>query len=130
MISISGDIPQRQQSSVRVFEDKFSASLRDLRKAGKQAYIWEPLPGSKGSAPQTLARIAAGYGKPSGELRTDDYFETFRFFFDTLSKNQNLIAGRFSPSEVLCKTATCAISIDGRPLYFDDNHLSRSSSHF
>ncbi|MEY8201391.1 MAG: acyltransferase family protein [Colwellia sp.] len=33
-------------------------------------------------------------------------------------------ASTVSPADILCETGNCLSSIDGRPLYYDDNHLS------
>ncbi|WP_371419347.1 SGNH hydrolase domain-containing protein [Bradyrhizobium sp. CCBAU 051011] len=37
---------------------------------------------------------------------------------------------RFHPSGVLCRTGACSATIEGRPAYFDNNHLAASASEF
>jgi len=129
-LSTSVDVSPTPSESIKLFQDRFAVTLRDLNNAGEKVYIWEPLPGSDGSAPQSLARIAAGQRVRSAELTTDEYMRTFGAFFAVLDSNRRMIAGQFSPSEFLCNKTVCAISIDGKPLYFDSNHLARGSSHY
>ena len=90
--------------------------------------MWEPLPGATANVPIAMAQ-AALQGKAAGVDKTrSDYREEFAFFFDSLRTNRAQIAGTFSPGDLLCGSGSCATSVAGAPLYFDNSHPTRSSA--
>ena len=121
--------PSRKES-VALFEKQFAATLRNLRSMGKEIYVWEPVPGASSIVPVGLAR-AVVTGQPADiRIRREDYLATHDYFFRALEQNGRYIAKSFSPSASLCGTGSCAVMIDGSPVYFDNNHIAKSQSAF
>lgn len=60
----------------------------------------------------------------------DEYRAEYAFFFDSLHKQRQLLAGTFSPSQELCGSGKCVTELGGAPLYFDNGHLSYSLRSF
>ena len=113
-----------------LFEQRFDATLASLRGMGKRIYIWEPVPGARQSVPYAMAQ-AERSGKPLDiEFTIDEYRNTFAFFFDALARNRALVQASFSPSQALCGSGRCAVSLAGAPLYADNAHITRSAFGF
>ncbi len=129
-LTASDDIPPSPERSIRLFQEQFRASLSEIVAMGKRAYVWEPLPGANADVPQAMARALAGYPSTSLEVNENTYRDTFAYFFKALVEEKAMISGTFSPSKILCGSGICAVSLDGIPLYFDNNHLAASSASF
>jgi peptidoglycan/LPS O-acetylase OafA/YrhL len=115
---------------VDVFQDQFHLTLQRLHDSGKSVVIWEPLPSTRRSVPKQLAwnRIT---GKEVGIATTRrEHERTFRFMTDAIRNNSQLIDATISPASVLCPTDTCLVENEGVPLYFDNNHPSRSAAQY
>jgi hypothetical protein len=129
-LSASEETPPTPESSIHLFEQQFSKTLSDLNLDGKHVYVWEPLPGARRNVPESLARAAIDHSDPNLELSKDEYLATFRFFFETLARNDALLTAHLSTSNALCNSGRCSATLAGRPLYFDNNHPAESSSDF
>jgi SGNH domain (fused to AT3 domains) len=119
-----------REQSITAFNRAFDELLLRLSAAGKTIYVWEPVPGAKRPVPLALAR--ASFEGTSADLEITRSFHTqqYAFFFEALERNRSRIHGRFSPAAALCGPVSCAVAIDGRPVYFDNSHISRSSAGF
>lgn len=116
--------------SILLFDRQFAATLSDLQAMGKQVYVWEPLPGARFSVPEAMARNEAGGRQKVLDFTREEYLKDFGFFFDVMKSQSARIAGTFSPSHELCGSGRCVTSVDGKPLYFDNAHLSYSMQGF
>jgi peptidoglycan/LPS O-acetylase OafA/YrhL len=129
-LSTSPDKKLSKDESIRLFEKKFSATMEYLHALQKQVLVWGPVPGARRNVPLALARATIS-GRPANvEITRDEYFSTCEFFFRALRTNRHLIAHSFSPAKALCEPDRCAVTVDGRPVYFDTNHLTKSSADF
>lgn len=109
------------------FKKIFHKNLAWLHERGKISHLWEPVPGALASVPEALARdTVRGI---SSELRPSlaAYQSDYRFFFEAVQSEAELIKLRYSPSQLLCVSGRCEVDIDGAPLYFDNAHISKSS---
>lgn len=115
--------------SIAVFESRFAATVQSLHAEGRQVYVWEPVPGALAKVPEALARAALD-GKPATALMLtrQRYLDENSAFFAALDRMRPLLAASFSPSEALCQSGRCVVAIDGKPLYFDNNHVTLSSA--
>ena len=130
LLSTSTEVLLSPEASLRLFDEKFAETLSRLHDAGKQVYVWEPVPGGKRSVPAALATAAWLHRPADVEITRERYMTERGFFFAALEKNRGLITASFSPSEALCQSGLCAVSVDGDPIYFDGEHPGRSTSRF
>ena len=127
------DNPDRKltpDESIDLFDRQFAVTLEELKRMGKRAYVWEPVPGARTSVPQAMARSELTSTPLAIDFTRDEYRADFAFFFDSLHNQRQLIAGTFSPSQELCGSGRCISEIGGSPLYFDNAHLAYSLSWF
>jgi peptidoglycan/LPS O-acetylase OafA/YrhL len=115
------------EASNELFRQAFQATLETLSAMHRDVYIWEPVPGAKQSVPQALA-MAVLHRRPANIAFTRaEYEDQFAFFFAAEHENASMITARFSPSRKLCPIDDCELMVSGRPLYFDNDHPSRST---
>ena len=117
-------------SSVALFGRQFVATVEDLKRMGKSAYVWEPLPGASELVPQAMARSALNSTPLAIDYTRDEYLARYDFFFESLRKGRPALAGTFSPARELCGSGRCVTQIGGSPLYFDNGHLTYSLRSF
>jgi hypothetical protein len=113
-----------QEQSRQLFRRRLAETIRLLKAADKSIYLFEPVPGTNGSAPIGMARRLE-----SLEMSLNDYNQTYEDLFATIREHREYLAGVFSPSKAIC-VKTCSISMNGAPLYFDNNHMTKSSATF
>lgn len=119
-----------REKSVGLFYDKFGATVKRFNGLGKWVFVWEPVPGARGSVPVEMAKsLIAGQGADI-EFRLDEYLNDFDFFFQALVQQNGFISQTFSPSAALCQTGRCRVAHNGDPLYHDNAHVSASSAGF
>ncbi|MBR0995459.1 acyltransferase [Bradyrhizobium japonicum] len=128
-LTISSDVPPTPKTSQEIFARQIKASLENMVSMNKHVFIWEPIPTATSNVPQALARIAAGRFNPDTAISERRYRREFSFFFDAENANSALISGIFSPAKVLCHEV-CDIQIDGKPAFFDNNHIAASGAGF
>jgi peptidoglycan/LPS O-acetylase OafA/YrhL len=116
--------------SRQLFAQGFAAEISRLKTAGKRVYVWEPLPGAKANVPISMARAALSGTRPDIQKTSREYFEEYDFFFSDLKSAGASVDGVFSPAAALCASGSCATSVDGAPLYFDNSHPTRSSASY
>jgi peptidoglycan/LPS O-acetylase OafA/YrhL len=116
--------------SVQLFTRQFAQTVALLKTLGRAVYIWEPLPGAKGSVPLGLARAALEHRAADLETDRSQYEKDYGFFFDALETNCDSVIASFSPAAALCDTGKCAVAYEGRPLYADNGHMTASTTDF
>ncbi|HSV69847.1 MAG TPA: acyltransferase family protein [Methylibium sp.] len=128
LLTRSSDALATQDESLRLFDAGFAATLSAHHARGRQVYVWEPVPGALANVPAAAARATLRGTVPALEPSLDAYRAEFAFFFAALERQRGLVAASFAPSRVLCATGRCAVSVDGRSVYFDNSHVARSSA--
>ena len=113
---------------IKSFNGSFGETVRLLHASGKKVFVWEPVPGARGSVPLEMARSQMSGHQVDLEFSIGEYVAEFDFFFRAVREHRHLIARTFSPSAVLCKNGMCAVAINGDPIYRDNAHLAASSS--
>jgi len=130
LLTTSENLVLSKVESVALFKRQFRATVAQLKRHGLRVNIWEPVPGTRHSAPQALARSYPNNGQLSLEITKAQYLSNFDFFFDTLEQSKDLIEATVSPSAALCGTGICSATIDGDPAYFDNGHIAASTYNF
>lgn len=115
-------------AALKLFRDRFAATVARIHEMGRRVYIWEPVPGARDNVPATLAR-AKLHGTPVAiDFSKAEYLRDFAYFFDEVRRNARSIDGTFAPADVLCPAASCVSQLNGEPIYFDNSHLARSAA--
>lgn len=114
----------RYLSNVR-WKQEFLTAANGLLARGKRLILIYPVPNQSFLVPRTMAnafRFSIPY--EDARVRQADYLYRIRAVsavYDSLG-NDNVF--RVYPHHVFCQTGICEVSLDGRPMYFDDNHLN------
>jgi peptidoglycan/LPS O-acetylase OafA/YrhL len=105
------------------FEKGFSRSVNSLEQAGKKVVTIYPFPGIRYSIPVIAAAwVMQGRAIESLSIPTSYYRTTNARAVSFLDRLPN--TDRLHPESALCENLACAITHDGRSLYFDNSHLS------
>ena len=116
--------------SLAVFENQLEESLVRLKSANKVVYVWGPVPGAKTDIPKALA-LSAWRGKIANvEISLEEHRKQFGFFYDAVVSNRKRIDRCIISATVLCTDGFCQVSKDSAPLYFDNAHITSSSSRY
>ena len=129
-LSTSFDIKPTSEESIALFGKQFSSTVKYFSNIDKNVFVWEPVPGAKGSVPNIMAQDTLTNQHSDIRFSKDEYLSEYGFFFKALNQNADLIEQSFSPSKALCNTQYCNVVIDGKPAYFDGNHMTRSTAYF
>ncbi|WP_084110596.1 acyltransferase family protein [Erwinia typographi] len=100
-----------------IFDNINSAASR-LIAHGKKVIIIGPVPTPERDVPASLARG----GNPAFTFTSSAP--------DSIEKYIDAKVVRFMPTAMLCKNDQCNMLLHGKPLLFDDNHLSMSSADY
>jgi hypothetical protein len=130
-LSRSPQVYAGKNESLEIFKQSFANTLERLHNMGRRIFVWEPVPGAKKSPPLELARAKLAGRTPNLERSLSEYRTEYKFFFDALQEDRKWIYETFSPAQALCRTGHCAaVTPDGRPLYTDGNHITKSTADF
>jgi hypothetical protein len=124
-VILAGALDDQPYDSSTVWPVEFTAAARALLSAGKRLVIVYPVPRQAFHVPRAMAnslRFGIDYN-PARAERAQYLARTHRVFgtYDALGTRG---VERVYPGRILCRDGTCAVAVDGQPLYFDDNHLS------
>jgi hypothetical protein len=122
--------PMQGEKRLQVFRRQFHLTLERLRQSGKSLVLWEPLPAARKSVPKALAWSLIKGRDPEVATTKQEHERKFRFMKDAVAGNRELLKATISPATLLCPTHECMVESNGVPLYYDNNHPSRSSSAF
>ncbi|WP_338052535.1 SGNH hydrolase domain-containing protein [Rhodocyclus purpureus] len=106
--------------------DSLAEVVKQLTAAGKQVWLVGPVPDVKTLVPRALYLRSLGLAQDF-ELRPreDEFKATQSRTLAVLGELSRLPGvSLVLPHEVLCADGWCEVVRDGRPLYFDDNHLT------
>lgn len=129
-LSTSSEVPMTKEESVGIFRNGFSETVNYFNNLQRRVYVWEPVPGARDDVPIALAHAALSHKSVDLEFSLAQYLDQTKFFFDVLKENRNHIEGVFSPAKVLCASGKCEVEHDGKPLYFDNNHMTKSTADY
>lgn len=108
------------------------ADLAALVAAGKRVIVLEPLPEPGYDLPDQIAR-RIWQGRPTSQVESypasafDDYSRAARrMIADAASGLPDVTLTDLSP--LMCQNGQCHLVQDGKPLFFDGNHLSTAGS--
>jgi hypothetical protein len=108
-----------------------------LLESGRKVVLVYPIPEMGWNVPKTMLRLYAMNGEVRKEDASTDY-EVFQkrnrnayLALDNVGEHENLI--RVYPEKIYCNSVVsgrCIAHIDGNPIYYDDDHLSRFGADF
>jgi peptidoglycan/LPS O-acetylase OafA/YrhL len=112
-----------------VFQAQFRASLIEtscMLAKRRPVYLVRPIPEIAVNVPKTLARnVLFGLEESDIKVSLSDYFERHEFVWRAQDEAAEKCGVKIlNPLPYLCDDAFCYGSRDGRPLYYDDDHLS------
>jgi peptidoglycan/LPS O-acetylase OafA/YrhL len=115
-----------QAETARLLARKLAAGLDQLSRAGKQVYVWEPVPEAPGHVPLMMARALHHRRSPDLQSRLRDYRATYAYLFEVLDARRDRVR-RIAPTSLLCRDDVCEATLAGKPVFFDNSHLSMGS---
>ena len=118
-----------------VFQAQFKASLIEtscMLAEQRPVYLVRPIPEMGVDVPKTLARnILFGRGSDDVKITLDEYHQRHKFVWDAQDQAAEQCGVKIlNPLPYLCDDTYCYGSRDGRPLYYDDDHLSEYGNKF
>jgi peptidoglycan/LPS O-acetylase OafA/YrhL len=113
------------QDNKRIFAHGFESLIQKLTAAGKTIWIVGPIPLPKVRVPQALFIKHLGFTTSGFDVSRAAFRKQNQWILSFFGK----IAKRYPvhfiwPDIALCSQEICPVSEGGRPIYFDDNHLS------
>jgi hypothetical protein len=113
------------------FTEGIRRSIETLLGAGKRVVLVYPIPTASVSIPHMLARYAAsGSDLSQLDIEEGDYLrrnsDAFRLLDSFTEKN----VVHVFPHKRLCHGDACSVYANGKPLYFDEQHLSVSGAEY
>ncbi len=114
-----------------LFAAALERTLARLRGEGRRVYVLLPAPEVGRPVPDTLARAVVFHRAVDLAPTRRAYDARQRFVRATLDR----LAARFGvveidPAALLCGPARCRLTLDGRTLYYDTDHLSVHGAQF
>lgn len=111
-----------------------AASLRAMLARGKRVVLVYPMPEMGWNVPRQLAKVYRIFGRldPNSASTARAVFDTRNRrtlrALDAVGEHPNLV--RVKPADILCVDATgrCLAHMNGVPLYYDDDHVSRAAA--
>ncbi len=118
--------PSAPQDSMGRFAHELAKTLCRISKK-RPVYVLRPLPEMGVYVPQTMARRAMfGFGVEDVSLPMAEYRARHAEVQDALDSAAAACPDvtLLDPAPYLCNAESCAGSVDGQPLYYDDDHLN------
>ncbi len=107
------------------FADALVNAMCKVTRTGRKVFVVQPIPEMPFDVPSHMARAAMLTGRVDDvSLSVSDYHHRNRGVLEMLMRaKQECGVVLLDPTIQLCADGRCAGSIDGRPLYIDDDHL-------
>jgi peptidoglycan/LPS O-acetylase OafA/YrhL len=108
-----------------VFARGLERTVGMLVRAGKHVVVVASVPEIGWPVPAVLARRALAHDTRSADVSFGAYLQRQNFVFATFARLRSAYGiSVIYPHLVLCGKQTCAVSLNGVPLYRDEHHLS------
>jgi peptidoglycan/LPS O-acetylase OafA/YrhL len=92
---------------------------------GRKVYLMRPVPEMGVDVPSKLARTAIWGGEMDVRVLLQDYMQRQQFIWQAQDRaHRECGVELLNPTSILCTDGYCHGADGGRPLYFDDDHLS------
>ena len=132
LISTSSTRRVSRAEAERIFAEKLSETVRKLEDLGKRVILVDPIPEVGYNVPRVLARnLLTGNAAQDFTRPYSYYAQRQRFIIKeirSLADQYHLAVIR--PQDKLCDAQRCLTEVAGKPLYFDDDHLSVFGSNY
>jgi hypothetical protein len=113
------------------FSEGIRRAVSQLLGAGERVVLVYPFPSASASVPRTLARYAAaGTALDSFTIDEADYLRKTCFAFQLLDSISDANVVHVLPHERLCDGTSCAVQVNGTPVYYDQQHLSVAGAQY
>jgi peptidoglycan/LPS O-acetylase OafA/YrhL len=124
-VIIAGALDDQPYDSDTVWPREFTAAARALLAAGKRLVVVYPVPREPFHVPRAMANsLRFGIDYDAARTTRAQYLSRTRRVFATYDALGTNGVRRVYPDRILCPDGRCAVTADGQPWYFDDNHLS------
>jgi hypothetical protein len=112
-------------STEAVFYRGLERTVRKLSEAGKHVVIIASVPEAGYSVPRMMAHMRMDGDNRALTHSLPKFLAHQKFIFATLKHMQDRYGAKILyPHEILCATGKCELSMDDKPLYRDEHHLS------
>jgi peptidoglycan/LPS O-acetylase OafA/YrhL len=112
-------------STEAVFYRGLERTVRKLTRAGKRVVIVASVPEAGYSVPRMMAHLRMDGDKRKLTRSLSTFLAHQKFVFSALNRMHKLYGAKILyPHEILCATGSCELSLNDRPLYRDEHHLS------
>lgn len=122
-----GNVTVSKEQLLLTLEKKLEQTLCDLKKTNP-TFITTPIPEMPFNVPQTIARQWMLHGKPDMNevsLSWSEYEARNKKLVDLiLSSAQACNVDVLRPEKFLCQEGGCISNVNGRPIYYDGDHMS------
>lgn len=107
------------------FEDHLNKTVQNLT-LNRKVYLVLPIPEMGKNIPKTLTKaLSSGHGNIDLSLKYSSYLDRNKPLIqvmENISKNNHIEL--LDPTPYLCKTGKCIATHQGRPIYYDADHMS------
>ena len=120
------------EGRMRIFREELGKTVEKLISSGKRVVLIYPIPEVGYNVPPTLARLVLRGREPESFTHPlSSYMERQKPVFDILDGlGQSDQITRIYPHKRLCNSTDCIVYANGKPLYYDDDHLSLAGADF
>lgn len=113
------------------FKEILDSTVEKLQAMGKQVVFVDPLFAAKKPVPRTIAGNIAFGRDWQIDVSIDDHYSEFKIVLDAFDEYKNSEVKRISIIDDLCATGSCQVTLNGKPVFSDNNHLAFSQmEHF
>jgi peptidoglycan/LPS O-acetylase OafA/YrhL len=124
-LSDSTGVAVSPQDNKRIFARGFESLIQKLIAAGKTVWIVGPLPLPSVRVPQALFVKHRGFTKLDLDISRAEFQRQNQWILSFFDKIANSYPVQFIwPQVALCRQEACPLFEGGKPMFFDDNHLS------
>jgi len=119
------DTPNTHAQFAELFSTQYKSRVCELVKK-RPVYIVQPIPEMGSPVPQKIARAKMLYNEEiEVSVTRDFYLEENGLIRSMIQESAEFCkAAIIDPIDYLCDDEKCMGSLNGRPLYYDDDHLS------
>jgi peptidoglycan/LPS O-acetylase OafA/YrhL len=126
----AGGTAKTPEANKQIFVRGFEKLLQALATAQKTIWVIGPIPEAAFRIPRALFVEHIGFDHTDLEIPFAEFQRKNVFILSTLANMQQRFSTQMIwPHLALCENAKCPVVENGKPLFFDDNHLSLQGAH-